>query len=304
MLPLTPLAARAWPALVLALGLPAAQAAQIPQTSASAGGIIYGQGGGDLDESFALARVTAEVVRAVRPSAQNAASLSAMAEAQAGLLKARASLSLLNAPANTGFSYYNQAEGYAQFHDDWLITGQPLDTPGRLRLTLRFAGTVEQAALIPARPTGFGQFTFDLSSVRENENSVDSLRELFRIDNGSASETRTVELDFLYGRRISVAGYLLARAEITVPPGTYIATGESSADFSHTAALTQLEVWDADAGRYSASVQLQTSASTLYPFQAPVPEPGTLALACGGLAALGSVAAVRRCRRPSAPAGA
>lgn len=294
-------AARAWLALAIVAGSSSAHAAH---TTAITSGMIFGARDGQTEVSPALAPVRAGFDYTQPPYRDTGGRISAVAEAQAGLLKSRASLSVLNAPADLNYGYYNLAEGSAQFQDEWILFGQPLDTPGRLRVSVRFAGHLVEAVSGVGTPSGFGQLTFDMTSVAANENVVDGLRQHWRIDDGSIDQTQTLELDFLYGRRIIVAGYLTVRAEISAPGGTRVVTGSSTADFSHTAALTRLEVWDAASGRYGAAFQLQTGAPTLYPFQAPVPEPGAVGLYTSGLSLLGLRAAISRRRRPSAPAGA
>lgn len=208
------------------------------------------------------------------------------AEARVGVLKASARIQVIDAPGSAN-SNDNQAQAVAAFTDQWILNDRPLDTPGKLRLVLHFSGTASGTAAAPAFADTFGQLSFSILSLAGNTNIVDAADYFRKVDSGGVAEDAVLNLSFLYGRPLLLNASLVANAQLRVGRADAVpVTGEGSAQFGNTAAVTSLQVWDPDTGTYTGRFSLLTESPTPYPFQAPVPEPSAAWLAGAGLLAL------------------
>lgn len=274
--------------LSLAVGAVQADAASV---SSEAIGTVWGTNAGDADSGGGLVPVASSAAY-TRPNPPGDGALSSAASAGVGQLAARASVTVSNAPGYLAptFSLYgtSTAQGLASFVDRWTFMDRPLDTPGALRLGLRFdgagAGTASGATAVTD-----ARFQMDLTSLTGGGSPYD----FANYSSGFiplAAEQVIVELDFLYGRPINVGGSLLARAWIVslIDSTSYSGSGDSI--FDQTAAFETLEVQN-DQGQWTTSYTLATESGGQYPFQ--VPEPAPVASAVAAIAVLASVRARR-----------
>jgi hypothetical protein len=264
-------------------GIPAADAG-VADVEAYAEGYVVDGHRLDTQTSPGIGTVSANVSYASSPPLF-AGNFAASSRAAEGNLGVSAFVSVTDAPGLTNLSHnffpLTAAVGDARFLDSWTFNNQPLDTPGKLRVTVEFHGSTSANA-VGATPTAVGQFEFDLDTLsglpNENSSYISGLLT-------NANETAVVGIDFHYGRPVIVDGHLTANVKIDSDVNAFTFSGSALADFSNTAKLVKLEVRDEN-GQWTTNYSLTTASGAVYPFQAQVvPEPSaaSVSLAMIGL---------------------
>jgi hypothetical protein len=260
--------------VAVALLAGSAGSAQASSILADASGSVWGTGASERNSGSGSSPVTA-TASYVRPPGDG--QFSAFAVASVGRLAATAGLSVSNQP----LSLFGDpiANAQASFQDVWTFGGQPLDTPGRLRITLSFSG-VGSGSATGAVVDVFGIFNLSLNSMTALSNVHDS-DSYISGQQQAVSDLVVIDLDFLYGRPVLITGTLAAHFQLrpTVVSGGY--SGSGQAQFGNTAELIALEVQDAQ-GQWTTSYVLGTESGGLYPFQV-VPEPALSLLVAFGV---------------------
>jgi hypothetical protein len=266
--------------------------ASAAQVLSSVSTTVWGTNTGDQDSGTGAAPVESEAAY-VRPTQPVDGAVHGSASAAVGLLAASADSAVTNAPGylSPTFSLYGttDAQALASFSDRWTFGGQPLDTPGVLRVTLTFDGTTAGSASTGTVST-FGRFNLDLTSLA----AFDNVHDAAAYQSGAlevADEVAVIELDFLYGRPIVVGGTLVARAAVVSAIDASFYSGSAEAAFAQTAALVDLEVQDGVS--WTRSYALQKESGGTYPFEAPEPSSAVLALAAASTLAAARITRAR-----------